>query len=468
MKYEYHVLDENEIMRIHELSLRVLSNLGMKILDDNLCVILARKGLSVDGKQQLVRFPTDMVDAAIASAPKRFSMFDHKGSEFPVETGHELPAVYSNALKVWDWQTGAVRSSTSEDLVRCVQLAEAIPDVKINNPVCLAGDSTEADPVLRAACIVLQHSAKMMGAAPHNLAEAVFWEEAVAIAQQDLPSRQGSGINYGISPDNPLQINATVSEILQYLAGRNCVLLISSCPIAGGTSPVTMAGTTAQTHAEFLGMLTIAQLLREGVPCIYGGSAGPMDLRSGQLCYGVPERNTMLCANIDIARHFGLPHFSSAGSVDSSLPDFQAGQSKALAYLSRLMMGTSLGISFGCLLTGSTVAPEQIILDVEAYRAAKAMLGGMTVDDDHLGYEAICRVAPAGSFLEDEHTMSFMRSEYYLSNVINHDGERGKSMLDSAHDQVQGILERHQPTVSEKVQHDLDMFLSDYSRTVPG
>ena len=47
MKYEYHVLDENEVMRIHELSLRVLSNVGMKVLNDNLCAILARKGEEV-------------------------------------------------------------------------------------------------------------------------------------------------------------------------------------------------------------------------------------------------------------------------------------------------------------------------------------------------------------------------------------------------------------------------------------
>lgn len=468
MKYEYRILDDNEVMRIHEVSLRVLSHSGMKVLDDDLCATLARKGLPVDGKQQIVRFPEEMVDAAIAAAPKRFSMFDLQGNEFPLETGRELPAVYSNAIRVWDWRTGEVRGSTSEDLVRCVRLAEAIDDVKINNPVCLPGGSGEVDPVLRAVCILLQHSTKMMGAAPHNLAEAVFWEEAAAVARQDQPTRRGPSVNYGISPDNPLQIGAAVAKILEYLAGRGCVLLISSCPIAGGTSPVTMAGTTVQTHAEFLGMLTIAQLLREGVPCIYGGSAGAMDLRTGELCYGLPERNTMLCANIDMAQHFGLPHFSSAGSVDSALPDFQAGQSKALAYVSRLMMGSSLGISFGCLLTGSTVAPEQIILDVEAYRAAKAMLQGMTVDDDHLGYEAIRRVGPAGSYLDDEHTLTFMRSEYYLSNVVNHEGERGKTMLDRAHEQVDGILARHQPTVSEKVQEDLDRFLSDYCRTTAG
>ena len=106
-----------------------------------------------------------------------------------------------------------------------------------------------------------------------------------------------------------------------------------------------MAGTTVQSHAEILAMLTIAQLISEGLPVVYGGSAGPLDLRSGALCYGVSERNTMLCANIDIANYFHLPHFSAAGTVDSAEPDFQAGASKALTFLSRLIKGTTLGIA---------------------------------------------------------------------------------------------------------------------------
>ncbi|MCD4699552.1 MAG: trimethylamine methyltransferase family protein, partial [Phycisphaerae bacterium] len=77
MKYEYTVLREEEIMRIHETSLRVLSDVGMKVLDDNLCTTLSRKGLPVDGKEQLVRFSREMVNAALAAAPESFSMYDH-------------------------------------------------------------------------------------------------------------------------------------------------------------------------------------------------------------------------------------------------------------------------------------------------------------------------------------------------------------------------------------------------------
>jgi trimethylamine--corrinoid protein Co-methyltransferase len=266
-----------------------------------------------------------------------------------------------------------------------------------------------------------------------------------------------------VSPTSPLQIDPETCQVLQHGVSHGVPLLISPCAMAGATSPLTMAGTAVQTHAEFLGMMVIAELLGEGSPVIYGGSAGPMDLRVGALSYGASERNTMLCANIDIADFLGLPHFSSAGTVDSALPDFQAGVSKALTWLTRLMKGTILGIWFGSLLTGTTVAPEQIVLDADLYRSVRSMLAGMSLDDGRMGYEAICRVGPGGSFLMDEHTLAWMRSgEYHASPVVNHEGEHGRSTVDRAHEQVQAILAGHHPSVAEKVADDLKTLLREH------
>lgn len=62
----------------------------------------------------------------------------------------------------------------------------------------------------------------------------------------------------------------------------------------------------------------------------------------------------------------------------------------------------------------------------------------------------------------DKHTLSWMRGgEYYLSPVVNHDGERGQPMLDRAHEQVQAILAAHSPSVAESVTEDLRRLLEE-------
>ena len=467
MKYDYTVLEDGEIERIHQTALRVLSDVGMKVYDGELCTTLSHRGLSVDHQQYLVRFPPEVVSAALEATPESFSMYDHKGSELVLQNGNTLPAVYSNAIKIWDWETKELRPSKLNDLTLCVRLADAIPEILVACPVCLPSDVPQSVQMANAICVLLENSSKSTQAAPHNGAEATFWTEAVAIADQDLPEGVGPTLMFVVSPTSPLQIDSNTCEVLKHGIDHDVPLLLSPCPMAGATSPITMAGTTVQTHAEFLGMLTISQLLQEGIPAIYGGSAGPMDLRVGALSYGVPERNTMLCANIDIANYFNLPHFSSAGTVDSGYPDFQAGQSKALTWLTRLMKGTILGIWFGSLLTGSTVAPEQIVLDADLYLAVLSMLKGMSLDEDHLAFEAIRRVGPGGNFLMDEHTLSWMRGdEYYASPIVNHENEKGMDMLDRAHEQVQTILAKHTSSVSEKVVIDLRKLLKEYERSL--
>ncbi len=461
MQYNFTVLSGEEIERIHHASLQVLNQVGMKVYDDKLCASLSAQGLPVDG--HLVRFPPELVSASLEKAPASFSMYDHAGNKVVLDKGNILPAVYSNAIKIWDWETRQVRPSTLDDLVRCVRLADAIPEIRVACPVCLPTDVPGPLQMASAICTLLGNTTRLTQAAPHDGAEAAIWSQASAIADQDVSV--SPTIMFVVSPTSPLQIDPNTCQVLKHAIQRNIPLLISPCPMAGATSPVTMAGTAVQTHAEFLGMLAITQLLREGMPVIYGGSAGPMDLHVGTLTYGASERNIMLCANIDIANHFGLPSFSSAGTVDSVYPDFQAGQAKALAWMTRLMKGSALGIWFGSLLTGSTVAPEQIVLDADLYRAVLSMLKGMSLDDEHLAYQAICRVGPGGNFLTDEHTLAWMRSdEYYASPVANHEGENGADMLDRAHGQVQALLAKHTPSVSDNVAAGLRELLKEIEK----
>jgi trimethylamine--corrinoid protein Co-methyltransferase len=348
-----------------------------------------------------------------------------------------------------------------------MQLSEAIDELKIGCNILIPEDSKNPNPELHTDCILLQNCTKMNMAVPLNLAEAIFFAEAAAIADQDLPSGIGPTIHYAVSPTNPFQIDPDSCEVFLYAIEHNYPLLITSCPINGATSPITMVGTTVQTHAEFLSMLTIAQLLNEGIPCIYGGSGGPMDMRTGVLTYGCAERDKMLSANVDIAKFFKLPHWSACGTVDTPYPDFQAGQSKALSFLTRLMKGVTFGIWFGPLLTGKAVSPEQLILDADIYRQVVSLLNGMPLEEERFGYDAIKRVGPAGNFMMDEHTLKYIRDadEFYASPIVNHEGEQGRNMVDRAHDCVEEIIKNFQSPVPEHIQEELEKFLNDYTKT---
>ena len=66
------VLDEQEIRTIHQHSLEVLSEVGIKVELKKMRSLLADLGCAVDEKEKLVRFRPDFVEAYLKKAPREF------------------------------------------------------------------------------------------------------------------------------------------------------------------------------------------------------------------------------------------------------------------------------------------------------------------------------------------------------------------------------------------------------------
>jgi len=72
---------------------------------------------------------------------------------------------------------------------------------------------------------------------------------------------------------------------------------ILSMAMAGGTAPVTLAGTLVTHNAEVLSGIVLSQLTNKGTPNVYGSSTTIMDLRSASATIGCPELG-MLSADV--------------------------------------------------------------------------------------------------------------------------------------------------------------------------
>lgn len=461
MEFVFNVLTINDIESIHENALKVLKQTGIKLFNDELACCLRGKGYDVN-KENIIRFDAAYVERALKASNKNIILSDMSGNKTKLEKGRTMPAVYANAVKIYDHAIRKTRESNAKDLDLCLKLAESIPEIKIVCPVCLPGDLPVEDQQKASILKVMSLSTKPVLCSPLNEKDARMWIDSV---EMTYPKSQ-VGVNLPlimtVSPTSPLKIDNETCEIIKLAALRNAVLLVSSCPMAGATSPFTMAGTTVLTHAEFLGILTISFAFSDHPSVIYGGSAAPMNLKNGTLCYGLAERNTMLCANIDIADHFGLPHFSAAGSVNSASPDIETGMSKALSWTTRLMKGSMLGIWFGSLLNGTAVSAEQIIIDSELYKMVSSMLKGMRVDEESMAVDAITRVGYDGDYMTDESTFEWIRSDqYYFSPIINYTGDVNVNSLDLANGIVKKILSEYAEAVPGDKVDQLKKYLAD-------
>jgi trimethylamine---corrinoid protein Co-methyltransferase len=463
MSIQMSVLGASDIERIEAQALKILAEVGVSVHNDALCAVARRHGLPVEG--QVVRIPPEVVRGALRVAPQKVSLYGVNGQELPLEAGYSHLATYADALSVVDYGASAPRPSTREDVIDFVRLGQAMPEISIVNAVCYARDCPADTQLLHTVEAVMLNSDKHHNAGPLNVDDARVWVDMAEIAAPQLDLAEKPTLSLIVSPTSPLQFDRDTAEVFRLAVTRRIPFVTCSCPMAGGTAPLALAGTIVLHLAEDLFLLTLAQLMRQGTPVIIGGAAGVLDVRKGTLSYGAPERHLLLGAIIELANHYGLPHHSPTGTVDSWYPDVQAGAEKMQTWIARSASGVVFGVGLGSLMTGRAVSLEQFVIDVDLWHSANRLFQGLDTTDLEESFEVIRRVGHGGSYLDDPQTLRLMRGrEVYHSDIVNRDGPEGADMLARAHRKVERILATHRYAPVPEVVDGIARYVAQHRR----
>ncbi len=163
---------------------------------------------------------------------------------------------------------------------------------------------------------------------------------------------------------SPFQIVDDTAAKLMAIARRKAPVVISSSPMGGATAPFDEFGMVAQINAELLAGVTLTQLASPGAPVLYG--AVPVRTRLDNLndMYGAPEFVHYNSDCAQMARHYGLPCYSTAGVGDVDRPGVQATAEKLLTLLNVPRAGAQyIHYAFGLLERTNVFCPEQAVMD---------------------------------------------------------------------------------------------------------
>jgi trimethylamine--corrinoid protein Co-methyltransferase len=224
--------------------------------------------------------------------------------------------------------------------------------------------------------------------------------------------------------------------------------MINSEPLAGGTSPVTLAGSLAMADAEVLSGIVINQIIEPGRPCIYNsGFAHVFDMMTTLVLTGSPENALLQAAGAEMAQYHGLPSASWALS-DSVMLDSQASCEKLLTSLIHTLGKVNMVWGMGNIETSKTISPEVAVIDNELVGNCIRFSDRFKVDEEHLAFNLIKDVAFKGSFLETTHTLEHFQEEIRYSDLLNRtnrsawESNGSKSMEEKAEESVNSILSR--------------------------
>ena len=305
------VFSNDDLERIHNATLEVLWYEGIKIQSDIALEIYHGGGCTVDKKNQRVYIPAHVVEDCVRSAPSTVLLAGRDPKNDIVLGGSRVNFCnFSKGVNVVDPYTGELRISTKQDEANVSILVDYLDQYDLLDVAVEARDIDPKTTNLEAYEAMVSNSTKHSSQSPHNVEEAqklIDMAAIVAGGKENLRKRPITSAT--VCPSSPLSITHETCEPIITYAKNGVPLTVLSMAMAGGTSPVTLAGTLVTHNAEVLSGIVLAQLTSKGAPNMYGSSTTIMDLRSASASIGCPELGMISAAVSRMAQFYNIPSF---------------------------------------------------------------------------------------------------------------------------------------------------------------
>ena len=467
------VFTEDEKQAIHAATLEVLETVGVRVYDSGLRQIMRRRGAKVDDATGDVRLPAGLLMEALALAPRSFTLLNRRGQTLAIPAPQTYICQRVLLPKTLDYGASKPRDPVMSDILKSCQIAEALDDVhwvlRTDTPVSDIAGPSQFNGLLSIQAVAT-YSSKHLFSLPISYAAALDWVAVAEAASESGDLGKERIMTMGLSSTAPLQLDHESCGVLRLAAERGIPVFVMPMPAGGGTAPVTTAGETVQLNAEALFMAAAVEMVNPGCPVFYGGIPCTLDLRTGIISMSSPEFAVQVAGSLEMGRFYSLPLVSPSKYTDSLTFDEQCGAEKIMAAFASLAAGADVIYANGDLDNAVVLSLEQLLIDLDLVLAARRFVEGIIVDKERLAVEAIRRVGPAGHYLEDPHTMQFMRSgERLAPKTYNRLGHRStaKTQLEKAHEMVERLTAKPaQPAVAPAAMQRIERAVAERQRQI--
>jgi trimethylamine--corrinoid protein Co-methyltransferase len=409
------IFSDDQIEEIHLTALRVLEELGLRILLPEARRLFADAGALVDDATQMVRIGRDIVENAIATAPTSFRL---RCSNPAREQLFELGTLSFQAGAGCPHATDALRGRRPGSLADFVETTKLIQSFDVLHLVGPTVEPQDVPPNLRhyattrAALTLSDKPAFVFSRGTGQVADA-FELTRIAYGLDAAQFLADAWCYTIINTNSPRTIDVPMAQGLIDFARAGQLSIVTPFCLAGAMAPITVAGALTLQHAEALAAIALTQIARPGAPVMNGGFSSNVDMKSGSPAFGTPEHVKTVIGTGQLARRIGLPWRAGAGSA-SKVADAQGATETLMSVWGAVLAGaTQIIHAAGWVEGGLSFSYEKLITDLDAVQSIAELCLPTTGTTDDIGFEAIAEIDPGGHFFAAAHTMSRYRSAFY-------------------------------------------------------
>jgi trimethylamine---corrinoid protein Co-methyltransferase len=432
---------------IYEQALGLLERVGIRMRGSRALGLLAERGAQVEAATEIVRFPPELVDAAVRQCPRAILMAG-ASSDCDVLLDESTPPHFTTGgCAARTLEDGKVRPSTLEDLRQSAALCDELDEVDVFFTTVAATDVAPERRQLAEYATLLNATAKhqIFVNSPHQAAPLIRIAEVLSGDLERFRARPR--FTTLMTAASPLQVDGRLLDFHAEMAAIGAPVGIFAAPLCGATAPVTVAGTVTLALAEFLGAATAIQAISPGSRLLMGSIGSVLDMHSAMASFSSPEAVAISAMGAQVAHSLGLPVQCAGLPTDAKYAGIQAGYEKALKGLATAAAGADMiSGGIGLLESSSLLSLPQIIIDAEIVAMIKRALAGAEVSLETVMSQTIERVGIGGDFLKDKGTARRLRAgEHFsplLSTRLSFDAwtADGRTEVDMARDEVERLL----------------------------
>jgi len=414
------VVQEEQIGKIHETSLRVLREVGVEVPHEDMRRRFQQSGAKVE-ETGIVRIPEQLVEESLQRAGKTFTLYGRERSRKAVfgRGQRNYNSSYGQALWI-DGLSTERRYATLADVATAARVGDALEHLTI---VGAMSDPHELPPSYRCvevAATLLRNTTKPVGLWFHDRASARYLVELlIAVSGNEEAAREFPLTHPFFEPISPLRFPHAGIDLLYETARLNLPVPVGPMAQAGMSAPVTLAGTLAQENAEILAGLCITQLIRPGMPVCYGGIPHAFDMRVARTVFSGPEQVLLSIAMTQMGKHYGLPVYINVGLTDSKSVDAQAGLECGFSLICGVLAGADIFGHLGICGMDQGSSLEMLLMQHELIGMVERVMAGLRVEEESLAFDVIDEVGPGGTFISHDHTAAHFREELWLPRLLD-------------------------------------------------
>jgi trimethylamine--corrinoid protein Co-methyltransferase len=468
-------LDQHEIDLIHAKSIESLQDIGIKVGSESVLHMLEENGAKVDYTAMVAFIPEHMVNRALESVQKDFSLCardPQRDLHIPTET---LPWMTTSGLAIFvkDYETGEYRDSTRNDIAAFTRLGDAVDSLDF---LWTALTATDVPPLAHGPhelWVTMQNTTKHVQGVTSQSAEdaKVQIELAALIAGGNEELRERPLFSVIVCPVAPLSYEEGSVEAQVELSKAGIPVVSMSMTNGGASAPIPVAGMLVNANTENLGAIVISQMAAPGAPHVYCSESGPMNMTTGSINYESVEKVFLSIGLAQMAQHYGLPSLTADAGWGDEMEASVSGLMTTASQLIGIMGGSDLVTGFGAVDSAKGISFEQFLVDSKMWDCSKNFMHEVELSEDKIGLDAVKEVGHGNHFLTHPHTLKYLRGElvFWEQEKLDFLEMDEEELPAEANRIVKSILDEHQvePIADDLIEKG-DAILSEYEEAVSG